>query len=252
MNLYVVKPPQVGRNCAYSQVEILIEGDNDLPLEFPTHGMWLFLVIPKNSISFNFDHRGHWRRVTDFVNFDGIILTSLSSCAPFISVSLAHIKRFDAAFFLGHFQTLSIWITCSLKMFTTSRTEWRSSLGAERECKSSQMYRFLRRCWQLGSGRMIAAALAANGAKVYIGSRRGEVVEDAAKESSKLAGKIIPWVSWRACRIHMKLIISFSLELDISDKDSIKAAVKRVADNDGKLDLLYNKCVCIWTRCAPF
>ena len=42
------------------------------------------------------------------------------------------------------------------------------------------------------SGRMIAAALAANGAKVYIGSRRGEAVEDAAKETPKLAGQIMP------------------------------------------------------------
>lgn len=40
---------------------------------------------------------------------------------------------------------------------------------------------------------MIAQALATNGAKVYIGSRRGEVIEQTAKENTpKVAGQIIP------------------------------------------------------------
>jgi predicted dinucleotide-binding enzyme len=40
---------------------------------------------------------------------------------------------------------------------------------------------------------MIAQTLAANGAKVYIGSRKGEKVEGSAKEiSPQVAGQIIP------------------------------------------------------------
>jgi NADP-dependent 3-hydroxy acid dehydrogenase YdfG len=40
---------------------------------------------------------------------------------------------------------------------------------------------------------MITQTLAANGAKVYIGSRRGEKVEAAANEvSSKVAGQVVP------------------------------------------------------------
>jgi NADP-dependent 3-hydroxy acid dehydrogenase YdfG len=40
---------------------------------------------------------------------------------------------------------------------------------------------------------MIAQALAANGAKVYIGSRRNDVIEKASNEhGSKLQGEIIP------------------------------------------------------------
>ncbi|QRV89385.1 Enoyl-(Acyl carrier protein) reductase [Ceratobasidium sp. AG-Ba] len=70
---------------------------------------------------------------------------------------------------------------------------------------------------------MIAAGLAKNGAKVYIGARRGEKVEGAAKEIGPGAkGQVIP------------------LELDISNKESIKAAVKLIQQNDGKLDLLFN------------
>ncbi|QRW03601.1 short chain dehydrogenase [Ceratobasidium sp. AG-Ba] len=70
---------------------------------------------------------------------------------------------------------------------------------------------------------MIAAGLAKNGAKVYIGARRGEKVEGAAKQIGPGAkGQVIP------------------LELDISNKESIKAAVKLIQQNDGKLDLLFN------------
>ncbi|CCO34559.1 short-chain dehydrogenase [Rhizoctonia solani AG-1 IB] len=74
-----------------------------------------------------------------------------------------------------------------------------------------------------GIGLMITQTLAANGAKVYIGSRRGEKVESAAKEvSSKVAGQVVP------------------IELDVTDKASIKNAVKTISENDGKLDLLVN------------
>lgn len=74
-----------------------------------------------------------------------------------------------------------------------------------------------------GIGLMIAQALSANGAKVYIGSRRGEVIEQTAKENTpKVAGQIIP------------------IELDVSKKESIKKAVEIISQNDGKLDILFN------------
>ncbi|KAF8678065.1 Enoyl-(Acyl carrier protein) reductase [Rhizoctonia solani] len=74
-----------------------------------------------------------------------------------------------------------------------------------------------------GIGLMITKTLAANGAKVYIGSRRGEKVEATAKETSpQVAGQIIP------------------IELDVTNKTSIKNAVKTISENDGKLDLLVN------------
>ncbi|KAG8716429.1 Splicing factor [Ceratobasidium sp. 394] len=74
-----------------------------------------------------------------------------------------------------------------------------------------------------GIGSMIAKSLALNEAKVYIGARRGEKVEEAAKDlGPKVKGQIIP------------------LGLDINDKDSIKAAVKTIDQNDGKLDMLFN------------
>ncbi|KAG9121008.1 hypothetical protein FRC07_003220, partial [Ceratobasidium sp. 392] len=74
-----------------------------------------------------------------------------------------------------------------------------------------------------GIGLMIATALAANGAKVYIGGRRAEKVISTSEDyTGKVAGQIIP------------------LELDVSSKDSIKNAVKTISENDGKLDILFN------------
>ncbi|QRV89386.1 Enoyl-(Acyl carrier protein) reductase [Ceratobasidium sp. AG-Ba] len=74
-----------------------------------------------------------------------------------------------------------------------------------------------------GIGLMIAKTLAANGAKVYIGSRRNEAVESSSEEHGpKADGHLIP------------------LELDVTDKSSIKNAVQTIQKNDGKLDLLFN------------
>ncbi|CAE6456114.1 unnamed protein product [Rhizoctonia solani] len=74
-----------------------------------------------------------------------------------------------------------------------------------------------------GIGLMISRALAANGAKVYVSSRRNEVIEQTADEhGSQTRGEIIP------------------LELDVTDKASIKNAVQVIQNNDGKLDLLFN------------
>ncbi|KAG8716427.1 hypothetical protein FRC08_009497 [Ceratobasidium sp. 394] len=74
-----------------------------------------------------------------------------------------------------------------------------------------------------GIGRMIASALAANGAKVYIGGRRAEKVESTVEEyANKVPGEIV------------------SLELDATRKESINNAVKVISENDGKLDILFN------------
>ncbi|CAE6447613.1 unnamed protein product [Rhizoctonia solani] len=82
-----------------------------------------------------------------------------------------------------------------------------------------------------GIGLMMAKGLAANGAKVYIGSRRKEVVEKAAAEHSVgLSGKLIP------------------IALDVTNKESIESAVKLIsAENDGKLDILVNNA----GQCGP-
>ncbi|KAF8592875.1 hypothetical protein BDV93DRAFT_567239 [Ceratobasidium sp. AG-I] len=77
------------------------------------------------------------------------------------------------------------------------------------------------------TGRAIAVTLAADGAKVYIGSRSGEVVEDAAKEPPKLDPMGFP-KHVKGCHYIDCLFLVPSLELDISDKESIKAGVKTV------------------------
>ncbi|QRW22761.1 Enoyl-(Acyl carrier protein) reductase [Rhizoctonia solani] len=78
--------------------------------------------------------------------------------------------------------------------------------------------------WFVDSGLMMAKGLAANGAKVYIGGRRKEVVEKASAEhGAGLSGKILP------------------ISLDVTNKESIESAVKLISsENDGKLDVLIN------------
>ncbi|KAG8729401.1 Splicing factor [Ceratobasidium sp. 423] len=72
-----------------------------------------------------------------------------------------------------------------------------------------------------GLGLMMAKGLAENGAKVYIGGRRREVVEGAAVAHGD--GKITP------------------ISLDVTNKKSIEAAVKLISsENEGKLDILIN------------
>jgi len=77
-----------------------------------------------------------------------------------------------------------------------------------------------------GIGTMISHGLASNGAIVYIGGRRLDVVTKTAtdfeKESAGRAGKLIP------------------LELDVTNKDSIAKAVARIEQEQGKLDILVN------------
>ncbi|CAE6476884.1 hypothetical protein ACGC1H_003295 [Rhizoctonia solani] len=75
-----------------------------------------------------------------------------------------------------------------------------------------------------GIGLMMAKGLAANGAKVYIGGRRKEVVEKAAAaHGAGISGKLLP------------------ISLDVTKKESIESAVELISsENDGKLDVLIN------------
>ncbi|KAL1720454.1 hypothetical protein EV715DRAFT_289418 [Schizophyllum commune] len=72
-----------------------------------------------------------------------------------------------------------------------------------------------------GIGLMIARGLASNGAKVYIGGRREDVLTASAVEY-KWQGKIIP------------------LPMDATDKGDILTAKKHIARTDGYLDILVN------------
>ncbi|KDQ20795.1 hypothetical protein BOTBODRAFT_100856 [Botryobasidium botryosum FD-172 SS1] len=72
-----------------------------------------------------------------------------------------------------------------------------------------------------GIGLMMAQGLATNGAKVYIGGRRAGIVKEAAK-SWEGDGKLIP------------------ITLDVTDKESILAAVSLIEAADGRLDILIN------------
>ncbi|KAI5833870.1 NAD(P)-binding protein [Schizophyllum commune Tattone D] len=72
-----------------------------------------------------------------------------------------------------------------------------------------------------GLGLMIARGLASNGAKVYIGGRKEDVLTASAVEY-KWQGKIIP------------------LPMDVTDKAEILAAKETIARTDGYLDTLVN------------
>ncbi|CUA67901.1 hypothetical protein RSOLAG22IIIB_13562 [Rhizoctonia solani] len=73
-----------------------------------------------------------------------------------------------------------------------------------------------------GIGLMMAKGLAINGAKVYIGGRRKDVLD-------KAHNNII-----RATDIF------YGIQLDVTNKESIENAVKVISSNDGKLDILIN------------
>ncbi|KAI9462175.1 short-chain dehydrogenase [Russula earlei] len=74
-----------------------------------------------------------------------------------------------------------------------------------------------------GIGLMIAQALAANGAKVYIGGRRESVLQRVADEwTAHGKGSILP------------------LPLDVSIQDSIIKAKKYIEEKEGKLHILVN------------
>ncbi|SJL18976.1 related to dehydrogenases with different specificities (related to short-chain alcohol dehydrogenases) [Armillaria ostoyae] len=73
-----------------------------------------------------------------------------------------------------------------------------------------------------GIGFMIAKAFAANGAKVYITGRRLDVLEQAAASVTGVPGSIVP------------------IQMDVTDKESVKAGAKHIEGIDGKLDILVN------------
>ncbi|VDB84645.1 unnamed protein product [Peniophora sp. CBMAI 1063] len=81
-----------------------------------------------------------------------------------------------------------------------------------------------------GIGLMIAGGLAANGAKVYIASRRLELLEKVAGEWNQKGWNVVPLVC------------------DVTDRDSILAAKKVVEEKDGKLHILVNNAGAVGPR----
>ncbi|KAI0036480.1 short-chain dehydrogenase [Vararia minispora EC-137] len=73
-----------------------------------------------------------------------------------------------------------------------------------------------------GIGLMIATGLATNGAKVYIASRRLELLEKVSLEWAQKNVELHP------------------LRLDVTDRDSILAAKKHIEEKEGKLHILVN------------
>lgn len=71
-----------------------------------------------------------------------------------------------------------------------------------------------------GLGLMTANALAANGVKVYITGRRLEPLQKAEKKDSNSGGQII------------------AVQLDVTDKDSIKQFAKDIAGKEKCINLL--------------
>src|SRR6266702_3158741 len=96
-----------------------------------------------------------------------------------------------------------------------------------------------------GIGLMIASGLAANGAKVYIGGRRKEVLETVTAEWSVHGkGTVIPYVRleiWSPLNRIDKPLLTNSLPLDVSDRESIIKAKNIIEEKEGKLHILVNK-----------
>lgn len=79
-----------------------------------------------------------------------------------------------------------------------------------------------------GIGKMIAAGFIAQGAKVYISSRKAEACEAAAKELSKGGGTCIP------------------LALDISNVGGARSLAATLGSREKKLDILVNNAGAAW------
>lgn len=74
-----------------------------------------------------------------------------------------------------------------------------------------------------GIGKQFATALASQGAKVAILSRRQEVLDEAAKEIEEKTGAEI-----------------FPVSTDVTDPESIKESHQAILDKFGKVDILVN------------
>ncbi|MDP3490012.1 MAG: SDR family NAD(P)-dependent oxidoreductase, partial [Phenylobacterium sp.] len=83
-----------------------------------------------------------------------------------------------------------------------------------------------------GIGKMIAAGFLAQGAKVYISSRKADACDAAAQELSQGGGTCI------------------SLPQDVSSVAGCQALAKEIEDREGKLDILVNNAGAAWG--APF
>ncbi|KAI9106047.1 hypothetical protein DFS34DRAFT_601962 [Phlyctochytrium arcticum] len=80
-----------------------------------------------------------------------------------------------------------------------------------------------------GIGKMIAASLVQNGAKVYIASRKKEVVEETAKELTAMGpGQCIP------------------LQADLGTRAQAEALAKQISDREQKLHILVNNAGMSW------
>ena len=73
-----------------------------------------------------------------------------------------------------------------------------------------------------GLGLMTASALAANGVKVYITGRRVEKIKDAEMQDSESGGSIT------------------AIQMDVTDKNSIKDLVKDISEKEKFINLLVN------------
>src|SRR5210317_2083429 len=80
-----------------------------------------------------------------------------------------------------------------------------------------------------GIGEMIAAGFLANGAKVYISSRKADVCEEtAARLSGQYGGECV------------------ALPADLSKMEGVEALAAEIAGREGKLDVLVNNAGVAW------
>ena len=87
---------------------------------------------------------------------------------------------------------------------------------------------------------MIAQGLAMNGAVVYIAGRRREILEKAVKSLSKDAkGSLHQYATFQLLWNILNNVNS--VQMDVTNKESIKEVVKIIEEREGKLHILVNK-----------